>query len=698
MRWTTGTSSVVRCRRRRQWHGSHVLYHPVVVVCHLQLLSIAAWAMLVGNPFLVFAWSSSHSGACGWSVAPRANKWRRPIPLVQRRRLARRDWGEQRRSPLQARRDDADESQMELDVDEDFVMHNDDVEMISNSNNRQDVFDLGPDAFLDDGDLALLNDVSFVGGSSSPLSSSSFDLNNENAVTSTNTKLKLSSTGIPSTMNEIPSLLSIQHLASDLSYFYLSHELGLSEEAMWKITHEAGSVLGMYAHTIQTKVNVLRSTMGLTDEELRHVITSQPTILQLSARKNLSPKVLFLIRQLDLGRDDLKRLILGWPGILAYSMPNLKKKIHFVKSHMGYTMDECRTLLCREPKLLTAGVDTGLLPRLKFLVLEMEFGMDDVKVLCQKYPTILLKSLDDNLRPKLIFFFILTLSMTLKEVKKMVLNYPQLLDYNLEDHVRPITEYLLSLEFSSHEIARMLLKFPRLVTHSLVKIKHVVGYLRFQLGLEATHVRRILYQAPQVVGLTTENLQAKVDFLESVSSSWSKSSSSSASGSDDDEDISSSATSSLRQVIVGMPTLLLLSVDTNLSPKVLYLRERLGVEEVFHSLHRLPTLLGYSLEKRIRPRLEAILEAGVDGSSLTVGIPMSQDKFEAWLQGRTRKAEQRRLFGALVVDRRQTSRQDTSQQDPGEDDVDYLDTETATNQIVEEGGRIVHWTRGGGTA
>jgi mTERF domain-containing protein, mitochondrial len=581
---------------------------------------------------------------------------------------------------------------MEHDVDDDFVMHNDDVEIISNNNNRQDFFDFGPDAFLDDGDLALLNDVSCLGGSSP--SPSSLYLNNENAVTasSTNTKLKISTTGIPSAINEIPSLLSIQHLASDLSYFYLSHELGLSEEAMWKITDEAGSVLGMYAHTIQTKVNVLRSTMGLTDEELRHVITSQPTLLQLSARKNLSPKILFLIRQLDLGRDDLKRLILGWPGILAYSMPNLKKKIHFFKSHMGYTMDECRTLLCREPKLLTAGVDTGLLPRLKFLVLEMEFGMEDVKVLCQKYPSILLKSLDDNLRPKLIFFFILTLSMTLKEVKKMVMNYPSLLDYNLEDHVRPITEYLLSLEFSPHEIARMLLKFPRLVTHSLVKIKHVVGYLRFQLGLEATHVRRILYQAPQVVGLTTANLQAKVDFLESVSSSWSQSSSRN-SGSDD-EDISSSATS-LRKVIVGMPTLLLLSVDTNLSPKVHYLRERLGAEELFHSVHRLPTLLGYSLEKRIRPRLEAILAAGVDGSSITIGIPMSQDKFEAWLQGRTRKAEQRRLLGTLVVDRRQPSQHDTSQQDSCDDD---LDKQTAPNQIVEDGGRIVHWTRGGGTA
>ncbi len=35
-----------------------------------------------------------------------------------------------------------------------------------------------------------------------------------------------------------------QSLVPDIAYYYLQNTLGLSEETMWKITLEAGSVLG----------------------------------------------------------------------------------------------------------------------------------------------------------------------------------------------------------------------------------------------------------------------------------------------------------------------------------------------------------------------------------------------------------------------------------------------------------------------
>ncbi len=51
----------------------------------------------------------------------------------------------------------------------------------------------------------------------------------------------------------------------------------------------------------------------------------------------------------------------------------------------------------------------------------------------------------------------------------------------------------------------------------------------------------------------------------------------------------------------------------------------------------LPALLGYALEKRIRRRLEAILEAGFEPSILVLGMTMKKEKFEGWLHWRILK-------------------------------------------------------------
>jgi mTERF domain-containing protein len=279
----------------------------------------------------------------------------------------------------------------------------------------------------------------------------------------------------------------------------------------------------------------------------------------------------------------------------------------------------------------------------------------------------LLMSVDNNLQPKLIFFMIMTLMLTPDDVRKILLKFPGILNYNLENHILPIIRYFLSLDISTVEVASMLLKFPRIVTNSLVKIKHVVGYLRFELDLEADGVRRILYQAPQVLSLAPSNLQSKVDFLLQVV----------APGSilGDDED----STKILRKVIVGMPSLLYLNIEKNLEPKAEYLRSRLGSEELSRALNRLPMLLAYSLEKRIKPRLEMILEAGVDGGSVTVGMPKSEKDFLAWLDARVRKAQRK------TPSQKKGSRETAEEEEPAQ----YIDQ----GRQEQDGGRIVHWTR-----
>ena len=452
----------------------------------------------------------------------------------------------------------------------------------------------------------------------------------------------------------------------NVSYFYLQNELELSEKAMWRITYEAGSALGMTASTIRHKVDVLKQGMNLSLPNIQLLLERQPTLLHLSAEKNLIPTMEFLKTQLRLDKGDLRQLVLASPCILTYQKSNLLSKIRFFTRDMGYSVKECRNLWLSEPKLIRVGVSSGLVPRLRFLTKDMEMAMENVRRIVQKNPRILLYSLDNNIIPKLVFFLIMTLQMDTSQIQRLLLSYPALIDYNLEDHILPIARYFLQdLEYSPAELRSILLKFPRLWTYSLRKIKRVVGYLRYEVGLAGSQVKRVLFQAPQVISLRETHLKEKFVYL---------------------QDAFRLTEDQVQTVVAGMPTLLVLSLASNLQPKRDFLFEAFDydLEALSAAVLRLPTLLGYSLDNRIRPRLEAIRQTGLDPARITVGIPMKQDKFEGWLKRRAAKhrSEEQQRGKGLEAARNRALYPLMKALPPAE-----------MQTTDPEPDRIVHWTR-----
>jgi mTERF len=429
----------------------------------------------------------------------------------------------------------------------------------------------------------------------------------------------------------------------NVSYYYLRDSVGMSELAMWRITHEAGSALAMSSATIQRKVETLQRLLNLSMDEIRRILEAQPTLLHLSVDDNIIPTIAFLREVLNVtavspvvGRrnsDDVRSLVLFCPSILTYRLGNIQAKVDFFTLALGYTVDECKQLLLKEPKLIRSSVQDSLLPHLRFLRKDLELSRSDVKAITMKYPRILLYSLDNNLIPKLIFYFVMTLHFELPQVHRLLITYPQVLDYNLDRHIRPIGEYLMQeVEFHSGELRSMVSKWPRLLTYSLAKIKRIVGYLRYELGFDASQVKRILYQAPQIAGLSIDgNLRPTVAYLRKALG---------LSGIDPNSTHGSDEDAILQRILVGMPTVLVLNCTTNLGPKIEYLREvccngsNRNLQEL---LLRLPAMLGYSLTNRIIPRVEAMKRFNVDCEAITVGIPMPSAAFDAWLHRKALK-------------------------------------------------------------
>jgi mTERF len=483
--------------------------------------------------------------------------------------------------------------------------------------------------------------------------------------------------------------------AANVSYFYLKNELGLSDTAMWRITYEASSALGMTTTVIRQKVRVLQDTMNLTEHDIRTIIERQPTVLHLSADKNIAPTLLFLLRALMLGRNELRTLIVTCPAILCYSITNLKAKIQFFTNVMKYSIDECRELLLKKPDLFRSSVQTGLVPHFQFLSSDMEFSLDQLQCLVLHHPSILLYSLEQNLIPKLVYFMIMRLQMSTKHVHKLLLSFPYVLNCNLDRTILPMTVYFVNeLDFSPVEFRNMLLKFPRLVTHSLRKIKRTIGYFRFELNMLPIQVKKVIYRAPAVLGLNLDNnIQGKVEYLQSSL------------------DLSDEQ---LHIVLAAMPSLLLLNSDGNVRPKLEFLNTTLQQSIYNYSISttlptsllrdvvlRLPTLLGYSFERRIRPRMDAIVQAGLHPSSITIGIPMKQDDFDVWLQRRVMKNERNVIAATsslpLQHDSSASSRDISSTRQllllrsAVENSSGKITTSNPDASVTN--GRIVHWVR-----
>ena len=186
--------------------------------------------------------------------------------------------------------------------------------------------------------------------------------------------------------------------------------------------------------------------------------------------------------------------------------------------------------------------------------------------------------------------------------------------------------------------------------------------------MDANEVKRVLFQAPQVISLSTDDtLVSKVAFLR--------------------EFFNLQNEIELRKVIAGMPTLLLCNIENNLEPKALFLLEQFDGDkfELRQAILTLPTLMGYSLDKRIRPRMARILDAGLPPIKITVGITMTNENFEKWLENKSLRVQN----GGRLVQATATRSQKKKEQ--------MLKTvkRVADDDLEEQqrSGRIVHWKR-----
>ena len=163
---------------------------------------------------------------------------------------------------------------------------------------------------------------------------------------------------------------------------------------------------------------------------------------------------------------------------------------------------------------------------------------------------------------------------------------------SLEQKHRPMLTYMVSLGFKEKDLEKLLVQSEdQLFSKPVSKIISRVEYLKSELGLEGTSLVRIVSKDPQILLQRNRHSIPRCRYLTHL-------------GLD---------TQALASVLSKQPSILHLSVQNSLKPRVNYFRHELGIasEDLVKVITRNPAVLTFSVEDQIAPRVEFLKNLGI---------------------------------------------------------------------------------------
>lgn len=242
------------------------------------------------------------------------------------------------------------------------------------------------------------------------------------------------------------------------------------------------------------------------------------------------------------------------------------------------------------PNLLNNVVDGKLRPPLLYL-LSLGLTETQVELIVKRFPAIVSYSVEGNLAPTV--DAILTFGVDPSDIPKVVIRRPTLLGCSVEDNLKPTMAYLESLGVERSEWPRMLVRFPHVLTFSRSKIQCLVDFL-MEFGIVAPLLGKLLSRFPNMTGYSVDaKLRPIAEYVHAL------------------------GVQDFRGVVMRSPQVLGLSLEQNIKPTVEFLL-RLGLtqEDVATMLPRFPQLLGLNVPNNMRQKADFLVEMGRQASEL----------------------------------------------------------------------------------
>ena len=254
---------------------------------------------------------------------------------------------------------------------------------------------------------------------------------------------------------------------------------------------------------------------------------------------------------------------------------------------------------------------------LRYLTEERKImSKDQAKKLIQKSPSMLTYT-STNIE-QTTDFFLSECGLSKDEYTKMLMTYPACLGLSIENTLRPAIDFFRD-EIGSNKWKWIVVRYPQIFRNAQV-LKPRAKFMYEKLNLKRwADLSQIASKYPPLFWLKEENVVPKMEFLQQT--------------------LELSA-GELRDILVTYPQLLGLSLEGNLRPTVQFFLSDDGadltVSQLGYFVSYQPALLAYSLEKRIRPRIDRMRDAGIRLEySPPVIMSYTDSKFDIWLEQQT---------------------------------------------------------------
>ena len=161
----------------------------------------------------------------------------------------------------------------------------------------------------------------------------------------------------------------------------------------------------------------------------------------------------------------------------------------------------------------------------------------------------------------------------------------------LEPEWRPMVSYLTSLGLKAGDLEKMLINCEEVFNRPVSRVITRVEYLQSEIGLEGKTLRQIVNKDPRILLQRNRHSIPRCRYLTKIGVPQDK----------------------LADVLGKQPSILHLSVQKGLMPRVQYLKQEVGIaaEDIPLVIQRSPAVLTFSVENQIQPRVEFLRELGI---------------------------------------------------------------------------------------
>ena len=306
-------------------------------------------------------------------------------------------------------------------------------------------------------------------------------------------------------------------------------------------------------------------------DRLMRMIERHPNLLSkaITSKSPHTPRSI-ISKELPLTEQQWKRLMRNNKGLLCIPRRQLRQVLCFLNKTLELSPQEGATLVSAHPRILSCRVSHF----------------------------------------RCVFnFFHLELQLPVEKIHKMVVRWPSMLFYRVDSHLRPNVNFLRNLGSADWMGWKLIVvSYPQVLTLSLESLKEKLPYLSRLFGIAACE--NLVARYPPLFWLSPSLLESKVNFLK--------------------EELRLSA-QELELVLETFPQVLGLAVEANLQPKIQFLRQYLTEDKLKEFVLYQPSLLAYSMENRLRPRIRKMTEASISLAYSPLYIMgLTDSKFEHW--------------------------------------------------------------------